>query len=477
MDDYITSIMAAQNWKISVRRVQTFCKEGRIPGATKYSGVWFIPKNSLKPNNIKAGKQTDKTFRVLSLFSGCGGIDLGFEGGFTILRKSLNSQVHPDWKYSDIDKNWVKLAPTKFSTIFANDILPSAKSTWTNYFSNHNISSSSFYLDSIVDLVKLHKDNKMHIFPQNIDVVTGGFPCQDFSIAGKREGLNSTKSHLGNKMQSAEPSIESRGQLYMWMREVISITQPKVFVAENVKGLANLNNAKEIIEHDFSTVCDGGYLVIPARVLHAANYGVPQNRERIIFFGFRKKALTPTALYELSQATIVPDYDPYPCPTHSFTVTGDHLSPFVTVADAFTDLREPNESFDLSQQKYSKARYMGKHCQGQTEVSLDSIGPTIRSEHHGNIEYRRLSLEHGGIHYQELASGLPERRLSIRECARIQTFPDDYQFILPAINGNKAVSASDAYKLIGNAVPPLLAFNIAKRLEKNWDKYFNNPNG
>ena len=102
----------------------------------------------------------------------------------------------------------------------------------------------------------------------------------------------------------------------------------------------------------------------------------------------------------------------------------------------------------------------------------DGIGPTIRSEHHGNIEYRRLSAQHGGKHSAELADGLEERRLTIRECARIQTFPDDYQFILPAANGERSVSASDAYKLIGNAVPPLLAYHIAKRLEENWEKYF-----
>lgn len=472
MNDFITSTIAAKNWGISVRRVQTFCKENRIPGVIKYSGVWLIPKSTPKPGCIKPGKKQTKDLQVLSLFSGCGGMDLGFEGGFTILKKSLNPKVHPNWKYTKINSNWVKLSPTRFTTVFANDIRPDAKSAWTNYFSNFNVPSSKYCLDSIVDLVKLHKDNAKSIFPANVDLVTGGFPCQDFSIAGKREGLNSSKSHLGSKMQNAEPSVESRGQLYMWMREVISITKPKVFVAENVKGLANLEDVKNIIEHDFSTICDGGYLVIPARVLHAANFGVPQNRERIIFLGFQKKALTKTALYELSQPIINPDYDPYPVPTHKFTVTGETLLPFVTVADAFTGLSEPNQSVDPSHQRYSKAKYMGRHCQGQTEVDLASIGPTIRSEHHGNIEYRRLSSEHGGKHYEELMQGLPERRLSVRECARIQTFPDDYQFILPSINGNKAVSASDAYKLIGNAVPPLLAFNIAKRLEENWEKYF-----
>ena len=115
---------------------------------------------------------------------------------------------------------------------------------------------------------------------------------------------------------------------------------------------------------------------------------------------------------------------------------------------------------------------MGSHCQGQTEVRLDDIGPTIRSEHHGNIEYRRLSAENGGKHKEELAAGLKERRLTIRECARIQTFPDDYQFILPKTEQNVSVSSSDAYKIIGNAVPCVLAYNIAKNIEKKWKLYF-----
>ena len=67
---------------------------------------------------------------------------------------------------------------------------------------------------------------------------------------------------------------------------------------------------------------------------------------------------------------------------------------------------------------------------------------------------------------------MKERRLTIRECARIQTFPDDYNFIQEGKNGYKNVSASDAYKLIGNAVPPLMAFHIAMRIQSLWNIYF-----
>lgn len=116
---------------------------------------------------------------------------------------------------------------------------------------------------------------------------------------------------------------------------------------------------------------------------------------------------------------------------------------------------------------------MGKHCQGQTEINLFGLGPTIRSEHHGNIEFRRLSEEHGGKLKCELDKGLQERRLTPRECALIQTFPPDYPFVsYMGYTKKYAVSPSGAYKVIGNAVPPVLAYNIARRLQFLWDKIF-----
>lgn len=83
-----------------------------------------------------------------------------------------------------------------------------------------------------------------------------------------------------------------------------------------------------------------------------------------------------------------------------------------------------------------------------------------------------MSAEHGGNYQEELERGLQERRLTVRECARIQTFPDEYQFILKKTNQNKNVTVSDAYKIIGNAVPCVLAYNIAKNLESKWLLYF-----
>jgi len=419
-----------------------------------------------------------RTFkRVLSLFSGCGGMDLGFEGGFEVPDLSINSDVNPDWQITITRDGWARVGETIFKTVFANDIRPDARTAWVNYFENRGTDGSVYKLGSIVDLVK-KAAVESDVFPDNVDIVTGGFPCHDFSVAGKRLGFNSNKSHNGEKIDVADvPTIETRGSLYIWMREVIGLTRPKMFIAENVKGLVNLGNVKDIIQRDFSSVCDNGYIVVKPRILHAGNYGVPQSRERVIFFGFLKSALRKEALEALSSDVIPPEYDPYPTQTHFISESerflNPSLKPYVPVGAVLKDLPEPNEAYnDLSQQSYSKARWMGKHCQGQTEIDWNGLGPTIRAEHHGNIEYRRLSLEHGGKMVDELNKGLPERRLTVRECARIQTFPDDYEFVIKGKHKNNRISASDAYKLIGNAVPPLLAYHIAKRIEKLWDLYF-----
>lgn len=332
---------------------------------------------------------------VLSLFSGCGGMDIGFEGGFSCLRRSINTTLHPDW-VDTFNGDWVRLKETGFQTVFADDIRPDAKAAWVSYFSQRRYDANDVYhLDSVVDLVKRARAGEK-IFPDGVGIVTGGFPCQDFSVSGLRRGFNSQRSHDGGRLDVGTPSVESRGQLYMWMRDVVTLTEPLLFIAENVKGLTDLDDVKEVIERDFADAANGGYLVVPAKVLNAADYGVPQSRERVIFFGFKKAALTPEALAALSDKVICQEYDPYPQPTHAFTVTldGGRYEP-VTCAEAFTGLVEPDVSGDMSQRKYSGAKYMGRHCQGQTEVKLNSIGPTIRSEHHGNIEYRRLSAAHG----------------------------------------------------------------------------------
>jgi DNA (cytosine-5)-methyltransferase 1 len=116
----------------------------------------------------------------------------------------------------------------------------------------------------------------------------------------------------------------------------------------------------------------------------------------------------------------------------------------------FRHLQEPSATDDPAQKVYSKAARLEKG-QGQKEVGLDEFAPTMRAEHHGNIEFRRIA---GGKNEQDLG----ERRLTVREAALIQTFPPR------CILADAKKPTSKAYKPIGNAVPPLLGYLVARKV-------------
>lgn len=389
-------------------------------------------------------------------------MDLGLEGGFLAHKSSVNHDIYAPY-ISEHDENYVYLGKTGFETVFANDILPFAKLAWCNFFKNRvDQPQQVFHLESIVDVVN-NAENNAFSLPENIDVVTGGFPCQDFSFAGKRKGFDSHKDHNGTIY--TEPTEATRGQLYLWLKKVVEMTKPKVFIAENVKGLVTLGDVKDIIQEDFRNI-DDGYIVLDAQVLNAKNYGVAQNRERVIFIGISKRHANPKMLEELMTLQEKSAVYPYPPRTHG---SEPELQPYATLNQILAHLPEPElAETDKSQQSYSKAKLF-KKTQGNIEVNMDGQAPTIRAEHHGNIEFRRLSEENGGKNVAEFH--LPQRRLTVRECALIQSFPPDYEFVFNYGKAN-SVSASSAYKIIGNAVPPLLGFAIGRHLSQIWDQLF-----
>ncbi len=320
-----------------------------------------------------------KKYEIVSLFSGCGGLDLGFKGGFEVLGK--------------------KFKKNKFELLWANDFDKNACQTYSKNFDEPIVCG---------DITKILKGEYPDLLspkmPAKADVVLGGFPCQDFSLAGKRKGFE------GN-----------RGQLYKSMVETVRRLRPAVFVAENVKGLLSMNGGKaiEIIVSDFAKL---GYNVT-YKLHHAANFGVPQNRERVIIVGTDKKRSLPP--FE------------FPEPTHN-------EDKWVSISAAIGDLEKKKEG-QVSNHFWSKAkRFEG--TQGNTITQANKIAPTMRAEHHGNIEF----------HWKG------NRRLSAREAARIQTFPDNFEF---------HPSTSSAYKQIGNAVPPVLGWHVGKSMEKFLDKY------
>lgn len=323
---------------------------------------------------MKAILKNKNKLKVVSLFSGCGGLDLSFLGGFTFLKSYYRKRRFEIILANEIDKDFCKT----YKVNFKHDIIEA----------------------DIRDV--LYNDASKHTppLPQQTDIVLDGFPCQDFSHAGKRRGFTNQNG---------------RGLLYKSMVEVVRRTRPLLFVAENVKSLLTINKGQALttIINDFENL---GYNVIPNLYL-AAEHGVPQMRERVLIVGTDKNRLPP----------------------FNHNLPKLDKSQWLTIKDAISDLEHLQEGA-MDNYYWSKAK-MFPGTQGNTFVSPHKPGPTMRAEHHGNIEF----------HWNG------KRRLSAREAARIQTFPDTFIFY---------PSTSSAYKQIGNAVPPVLAWHIAKAIEQ-----------
>ena len=314
-------------------------------------------------------------YKVVSLFSGCGGLDLGLEGDITFLGK--------------------KYKKNPFNVIWANDINKKATMTQALNFPNTNVICE--------DITKILSGD---LDIPDADIVVGGFPCQDFSLAGKRKGLS-----------------VKRGQLYLSMAKVVERVRPKIFLAENVKGLLSWENGLGIqtMVADFEKL---GYHV-EYKLHNTADFGVPQTRERVIIIGIRK---------DIGNRVI------WPKETHTDDPEDKKLKPWVTLRDALGDIEDEKTQACLPNFGYSKAKLF-PGTQGNTTTKAHRPGPTMRAEHHGNIEF----------HYK-----LP-RRLSAREAARIQSFPDDFAFVS---------SVTDAYRQVGNAVAPVFGWHLAQSLRE-----------
>ena len=344
---------------------------------------------------------------VISLFSGMGGMDLGFAEQVVVHADSIRLPTadYIDSPYKKI-AGFVNLKRLPFNIVLQNDILPAAKTVAELNKWNHN-----YILKDIQDLLL----DDAYVFPQ-ADVITGGFPCQDFSHAGKRKGFDTT-----------------RGTLYQSYVEVVKRVKPLIFIAENVNGLLTMpGNPIEIIMQDFAAV---GYEV-KYQLIKCEEFGIPQTRHRVIIMGLR-----------LDCRAKLPDQN-----NDSWNIITENKTT-CTIKKYFQHLAEPSETADLAQQSYSKAAKLAKG-QGQNEIKLDGFSPTMRAEHHGNIEFRRIN---GGKNGEEIH--LPERRLTVREAALIQTFPPDCLL-------TKGKPALSAYKPIGNAVPPLLGYIIARKVQQ-----------
>ncbi len=222
-------------------------KTSSLKTAQKIGRNWTV--DSERRVSVKR-KVKSKPITVVSLFSGCGGMDLGLIGGFDFLGKHY--------------------AKTGFDIIWANEINPAACKTYRENFGDY--------------IVEGDIGEQIKNLPSTADIVVGGFPCQDISINGKMLGVNGKRSSL-----------------YTYIVEAVNKIKPKVFIAENVGGLLlrmNEYSLNKILE-DFNSL---GYN-LSYQLYHAEDYGVPQTRERVILLEQKKDYLT---LFLQSQSVFAP---------------------------------------------------------------------------------------------------------------------------------------------------------------------------
>ncbi len=338
----------------------------------------------------KTFEKDGEEIRVLSLFSGCGGMDFGVEaaGGHVI---------------------------------FSNDVLADACKTLENYFSGADIRNADI--------------SGIQVFP-TADVVVGGYPCQSFSMAGNRD-----------------PKKDERTNLYKQFLRVVGIVRPKYFVAENVSGLKALSSGT-FLKEQLEAYGKAGYNVT-YKLLNAKDFGVPQSRKRLFIVGVRK---------DLNQAF------EFPKATHGKTTKmSGPLLPYTSHGDAIADLPLWPEGEFYERPHDPKGQFSWYYMSRNRKAKWADPAFTVVAN------WRHITLHPASpvmtLTWSNLADGWKQRwdfsdryehleadprrmklatprRLSWRECARIQTF--DANFVPVGETESK-------FTQIGNAVPPKLA--------------------
>lgn len=319
---------------------------------------------------------------IISLFTGAGGIDLGFkQAGFDI--------------------------------VLANEY---DKSIWATYEKNHQTPLLKG------DIRQFHNDD----FPE-CDGIIGGPPCQSWSEAGSLRGIN-----------------DARGQLFFDYIRILKAKQPKFFVAENVSGMLARRH-HEAVQNIITSFKEAGYSVF-IKMLDAYDFETAQNRKRVFYVGFRHDLM-------------IDDFD-FPQPI-------EHK---ISLKDVIWDLK------DSAVPALENNRTNGKDCiisnheyfiGGYSSIYMSRNRVRLWHEPSFTIQAsgRQAPQHPDAPRMTKLAKNIFEfdkfktdsyRRLSVRECARIQGFPDNFEFVYSSVN--------DGYKMIGNAVPIKLAYHVANKI-------------
>lgn len=318
--------------------------------------------------------------KVASLFCGCGGTDVGLVGGFDFLGKKYCSNNMKIVYANDIDDNACKIFKENFG------LKPDNRDI-------RQVSSSEL---------------------PDFDILTGGFPCQSFSIIAQNP------KRLGVK--------DDRGRLFFEMCRILRDKKPKCFIAENVKGLltANQRSAFPLILEEF---INSGYDV-KYKVLNSANFGVPQKRERVIIVGFRKDLKIDFVFPD----NIISNEDLFEPLKKVIDKTVDEKYFFSEKAVAGMMKRREKMNKGRAQDVEKPCNTVGAHL---AKVSLNSTDPV-------------------------LLDGSRYRRFTPREVARIQSFPEQFELV-----GTEAAQ----YRALGNAIPPVMIWYVANKVKSYLYKY------
>lgn len=320
--------------------------------------------------------------KIISLFSGAGGLDLGFEqAGYEI--------------------------------VFANEF---DSHIWATYEKNHPCKLN-------------HNDIKkvnINDIP-DADGLIGGPPCQSWSAAGSQKGL-------------ADP----RGQLFIEYINILKAKQPKFFVCENVPGILFTKNSTAL-NMFLDNFKDAGYKVIIKKI-NASLVGVPQDRERVIFFGLR------------NDLNIEPTLDLIKHPEKHLE---DAIRDLVDSAVPALANNTANKTLIIPNHEYFTGDFSSMYMSRNRVRAWNECGYTVQaSGRQCQLHPQAPKMEKIGIDKCQFVPGKEHlyRRLTVRECARLQGFPDDFIFIYDKVD--------DGYKMVGNAVPVPLAYEIAKYIKQ-----------
>ncbi|MCC3532376.1 MAG: DNA cytosine methyltransferase [Microcoleus sp. PH2017_22_RUC_O_B] len=317
---------------------------------------------------------------IISLFAGCGGLDLGFRlAGF-----------NPAW---------------------ANEY---DKSIWDTYNFNHS--------ETILDRRDIRKINSDEI-PGCVGII-GGPPCQSWSAAGAKRGID-----------------DSRGQLFWEYIRIVRDKQPLFFLAENVSGILAARN-KDAFTYILSQFEAIGYRV-SFKLLNAKNFGVPQDRQRVIVVGYRQNLGFGFEFPEPGTEVLTLQDAIFDLQAEPILVHGK--------LDNYHDSVANHECADLGFSSIYMSRNRVRSW-GEPSFTIQASG------RHAPLhpQASKMILVAKDKRIFDPNSPQPYRRLSVRECARVQTFPDDFIF--------KYKYIADGYKMVGNAVPVNLARVLASKI-------------